>query len=499
MAQYDGPETRMMLISLFDIIKNSRDKTQHDENQYATNVRETECKFCTLLFDTIALPPRDPFEHPAMKEHMPREFMGKTFESWAKGIKWHDSIKNTAHPFGQGRNRIKFEQDKADTTKLVEIRDKETEAAAQFGVAVGAGAAGAAMHAGAQEKNNKDQIVNAVLGNVGALIAGVLAVLDHKMPVGVAVTLPDKHGILREDMLAAHACNGPPPIPHLSMPPNSGKSRVGETWEGNPVLWKSPFFNEYAKLLEQYTSRDMSDTGDILNGMLGLLKVLENMRNFHLLPDRSLGNTGDRGTQRGDHTLYGLPEEFLDIALLWQPPAVKGTYLTKRSSDVLPSWSWAGWEVSKDPSLGREAGKNPKAHPGVRFEEPFWVSGNDDMTLRKLVATESHAEERFKSLLMWYKCLKKPTGQQRPPPAAKKPTLRSNPAVGNLKPVNGTGIGYLCGSEYEEQLCLNRALKFRKTSIEGVVPPSVPADIPLDNRHLVCETDEAKFRLRKRN
>ncbi|KAF6824072.1 hypothetical protein CPLU01_11068 [Colletotrichum plurivorum] len=784
--KFCGPKTTTALISLFDIIKKSRNKNQRDENQHDanacdTNVRDTECKFCTLLFDAIALPSHDPFEHPAMKEHMPREFKGKTFETWAKGIKWHDTIKNTPHPFGQGRNKIEIEQDKSDPSKIIEVRNRGMEAAAQLGVVAGAGAAGAVMQAGSQEKD-KDQIVMSILGSLGTMATAALSLLDHKIPVGVAVTLhngtddnagllnvkvfgygsklqaslsnlsefnlrvasdyevqkdglglhygriveqevkvgedcntwlshcreyhgdlcgqPDwslglplpsgdhfrlidirqtrvvpvrvngqqenlpvyaalsyvwgetgrmalnlnrgnlsqlghriddlfpandqqqlgglgqlpgqrkrvaqtildaarhddkkepaqeeqikqmdsifghadvvivaasgedaeaglagisvprnpgqtgkeirpnvnvllpvqyddsygvwdtrawtlqerllskrmlvfgsnhvsfhcRHGILREDMPATHACNGPPRIPHLSMPPNSGMSRVGETWERSPVLLRSPFFNEYAKLLEQYTSRDMSDIGDILNGMLGLLRVLENMRNFDS-PNRSLGSTEDRGTQRGDHTLYGLPEEFLDIALLWQPTAVKGTYLTKRSSDVLPSWSWTGWEVSKDPSHGREAGKNPKAHPGVRFEEPFWVSGNDDMSLRKFIATESHAEERFKPLLMWYRCLKKPTGQQRPPPVAKKPSLRSNPAVRNLKPVNGTGIGYLCGSEYEEQLCLNRALKFRKTSVEGVIPPSVPADIPLDNRHLVCETDEAKFRLRKR-
>lgn len=759
-----------------------------------------------MLFDAIALPHHDPFEHPAIKDHMPDEFKGKTFETWAKGIRWRDKIFNTPHPFGQGRNKIKIAQDPSDPTRLVEVRDKEMENAAQIGIVTGGAAAGATIQAGAQEKDKNRQTALVVFGSITSVITSTLSVLDHKMPVVVAVTLhnitdrnsgllnvrvygygcklhaplstlsefnlrvaskyevqddglslhygrileqevkveedcktwlnhcrkyhgdlcgqpdwsiglpppsgdhfrlidvlearvvpfrvngqreslpvyaalsyvwgetgrmalnlnrdnlsqlehriddlpprnnqqqgsglgqlhgqrkrvaqtildavqvarqlgirylwadslcviqkaryddkkepaqeeqikqmgsifghaavvivaasgedaeaglagisvprnPDqiareirhgvnvllpihyddsygvwdtrawtlqerllskrmlvfggnhvsfhcRHGILREDMPAAHARNWPPRIPHLSIPPNSSKSPVGETWDGKTVLLRSPFFNEYAKLLEQYTSRDLTDTRDILNGIMGLLRVLENMRSFNC-PGRSLGSAG---RQSGDHTLYGLPEEFLDIALLWQPPAVKGTYLTRRLNNSFPSWSWAGWEVNKDPSQVREAGKSLKAHPGVRFEEPFWVSGNDDLSLRKFIATESNAEERFKPLLIWYKCLKKPADPKRPAPAAKKASLRSVPACrqseGGLVLVNGNGIGYVCGSERVEGLYIDKALRFVETSIESAISPYIPPDTPLDNRHLVCQTEEATFRLRKRN
>ncbi|CAG1992413.1 unnamed protein product [Fusarium graminearum] len=334
-----------------------------------------------------------------------------------------------------------------------------------------------------------------------------------------------RHGILREDMPAAHAGKGagPPSIPCLSMPPNSHAPRTATTWNGASVLLRSPFFSEYAKLLEQYTSRDMTNSSDILDGMYGLLKVLEHMRRSQS-PPGSLALKYLQDTGRGGRTLYGLPEEFLDLALLWQPPAAAGTYLTKRSSDVLPSWSWAGWEVGKNPSDGEEDGEYV-VHPGVRFEEPFWVSGNDDMSLRKFRATGSNSEERFKPLVMWFKWSaarqEKPAArQEKPAPRPKKSHLKSDSiarlqrtlpvnsqlatkpqhAEGSLVPVNGFGVGIVCGSDDVDSRALKRALKFRGIDYEvagAAGAPSMPLNIQLDDRHLVCETRVASFRLRQ--
>ncbi|KAK6827356.1 hypothetical protein PG987_010697 [Apiospora arundinis] len=294
-----------------------------------------------------------------------------------------------------------------------------------------------------------------------------------------------RHGILREDMSADHANNGPAPMHQLSMPPLRGHGRVKKAWNGNPILLRSPFFDEYAKLMAQYTSRERSHSEDILKAVSGLLKVLGDMR--------SLDSEGVYTPKAGSEglTLYGLPEDFLDLALLWQPPAVMGTHLIKRTQEDYPSWSWAGWEVSKSPSHGQTDGETHQVHPGVRYEEPFWVSGNDDMSLRKFVATGNDAEERFQSTTRWYKCRKLPPkpGQKsgpkpgpKPPPKPPRPPKPSNlmrnskiyvePPSG-LVPVNDDGSGMQC-------------------------VPSISPGIPLDNRHLVCETQAARFRLRQR-
>ncbi|KAJ0162166.1 hypothetical protein CTA2_5019 [Colletotrichum tanaceti] len=815
--------TTTTFISLFDIIKNSRDKNKRDKTQRDESERDTECKFCTLLFDAISLPRHDPFEHPAMKDHMPDKFKGKTFKAWASEIKWHDKFLKVPHPFGQGRNKIEIVPDESKPGEIKVLRDKELETVVDIGVAVSAGTAGFAIQAGTQDRNKDQQAALLAVGSVGSLLTSILSGTDHKLPVvvtiqmhnvtdadagllkvsicgfgsevqaplstlssfnlrvassyrmpddgkdlrygrimdervnvekdclywvnrclqhhGVLCAKPDwssklplpsgdhfrlidvrdgrvvrfpmsgqqgllpkyvalsyvwgatgkaalnlrrdnvlelesriddlqpvhgqqeygdqerlhnhgrqkklartisdaievarrlkiqyvwadsicviqkerpddeepaqdeqlkqmhrifghaavvivassgkdseaglagittprdpgqmarevrpevnvllpveydesygkwdtrawtlqekllskrmlvfgtnhvsfhcRHGILREDMPATHAGNGPPPIPSLSMPSNNDEPRVDHAWNGTPVLLRSPFFNEYAKLLEQYTSRDLSNPGDTLKGMMGLLRVLEKMR--------TLGSQRELlGDAEGDHTLHGLPEEFLDLALLWQPPAVKGTYLTKRGNNVLPSWSWAGWEVSKDPSYDEDSRKNYKVHPGVRFEEPFWVSGNDDMTLRKFVATGNKAEERFKPFIMWYKWRKNPEDsrptQSRPgkPTPNPKPTrlkegyqptaiVQSNKSSnlttsatprGQLVPVNGHGLGILCGSFEAEVQYLKKALEFRKI-LDNPRPPFMRSDIPINDRHLVCETEVAQFALRQ--
>ncbi|KAK8010010.1 hypothetical protein PG990_008975 [Apiospora arundinis] len=287
-----------------------------------------------------------------------------------------------------------------------------------------------------------------------------------------------RHGVLREDMPAVHARNGPPPMSRLSMPLIHGASRVKKTWNGGTTLLRSPFFNEYAKLMEQYTSRERSHSEDILKAVSGLLKVLGDMR--------SLDSKGVKTPKAGSEglTLYGLPEDLLDLALLWQPPAVMGTRLTKRKQEDFPSWSWAGWEVNKSSSHGQTDGETHRVHPGVRFEEPFWVSGNDDLSLRKFLAKGDDAEERFKPYAKWYKCLKRPLtpgGKLGPMPRPKPPRLRnltitsksySAPPNG-LVPVSNDGLG--TGST-----------------------PSVRPGTRLNNRHLVCKTQAARFRLRQR-
>lgn len=303
-----------------------------------------------------------------------------------------------------------------------------------------------------------------------------------------------RHGILREDMPAGHSGNGPAEIPWLSLSDSNKTSLIKRAWDGTPALLRSAFFSEYAKLLNQYTSRDMTDSNDALNAVLGLLKVLERMTKAGGTSALSGHSESEKDTLVG-YTLHGLPEEFLDLALLWQPPAVKGVYLTKRPQDDLPSWSWTGWEVSKDPDAYLETAKVYQAKPGVRFEEPFWVATNDDLSLKKVLArgkAGGEPEERLKPLVMWYKCLTPPAtqGAQRAPTSA----------TTTLMPVNGDGLGLASGPADTAELHKFReaAIKLR-TNVDSPTDPGAPViktDAPIDNRHLVCETQVAGFRLR---
>ena len=129
--------------------------------------------------------------------------------------------------------------------------------------------------------------------------------------------------------------------------------------DGRTDIYRSGTFTEYAKLVKQYSTRDLKFASDILKALAGLLNIL--------------------GACFRCRMNYGLPENLLDAAVLWRPL----TPLIRRpSSEVdIPSWSWAGWK-------GR-----------VRYDEPFEVE--DENGFVKIVE-EKLGPEHFRPLLRWY-------------------------------------------------------------------------------------------------
>ena len=106
----------------------------------------------------------------------------------------------------------------------------------------------------------------------------------------------------------------------------------GDEGEGIPItknqirFMRSPTLTQYMWALEEYTQRELSFPQDILNAFAGIQRILE----------------------LGLHSLwYGLPLNYLDLALLWRP----GQLSTRRVDSSgqaglqidIPSWSWAGW------------------------------------------------------------------------------------------------------------------------------------------------------------
>ena len=84
-----------------------------------------------------------------------------------------------------------------------------------------------------------------------------------------------------------------------------------------PELSWTTHFRAYADLVKQYTSRNLSDATDSLNAFSGILHLFQ--------------------TALGGEMISGLPEKYLDIALLWSPSG-----LVTRNENF-PSWTWAGW------------------------------------------------------------------------------------------------------------------------------------------------------------
>jgi hypothetical protein len=129
---------------------------------------------------------------------------------------------------------------------------------------------------------------------------------------------------------------------------------------------RSETFNQYAKLLGQYTHRQMTNDGDILNALGGLLHIF---RQFFKFPMK-----------------YGLPEILFDVALLWQP-AEKLAPRKTGGNTKFPSWSWAGWTGQ------------------VKYEEPFDALVDQNLgTLRRVPLTEDEErrEERIRPVIRWH-------------------------------------------------------------------------------------------------
>ncbi|KAF6814824.1 hypothetical protein CSOJ01_03835 [Colletotrichum sojae] len=236
----------------------------------------------------------------------------------------------------------------------------------------------------------------------------------------------------REDMSARDAGNDPAPIHHLSPPTTSVniRSQARGIPGQMPVTYRSALFTEYAKILGEYTSRNLTQPRDILAGITGLLNILD-------------ASDGPSSSTAND-TLSGLPERFIGLALLWQPPATQSNGLTRRivgdrapiargdnshHESRFPSWSWAGWD------------RGVQNRDGVRFEDPFWVSTYPDLFLRKMAVEgfSMEPEERYRPLVMWY------TTETKEAPAMfrKSSTLTelSRSFRQRLRPVNGHGLG----------------------------------------------------------
>ncbi|KAF7535592.1 hypothetical protein G7054_g5208 [Neopestalotiopsis clavispora] len=88
---------------------------------------------------------------------------------------------------------------------------------------------------------------------------------------------------------------------------------------------RNVLFPAYCQLIAEYTSRNMSYPTDRLNGVGGILSVLN--RNGQM-----------------DY-LHGLPQALLEAAILWRPQRdLHRVPIDSETGRALwPSWSWAGW------------------------------------------------------------------------------------------------------------------------------------------------------------
>lgn len=118
--------------------------------------------------------------------------------------------------------------------------------------------------------------------------------------------------------------------------PYNTSGSLGKSNWGRLSLSRAPYRNiievmsAYEFLVEDYTSRNMSDSADILNAFNGIESVL-------------------RQSMETDFW-YGLPERHFDLVLGWVlrqgshgSPERRPTSTGKQNTIRFPSWSWVGW------------------------------------------------------------------------------------------------------------------------------------------------------------
>lgn len=301
-----------------------------------------------------------------------------------------------------------------------------------------------------------------------------------------------------EDMSAKEAGTGPRQIGWLSLGEDeevSLKSVIDKDIDGALRIQRSPVFAQYANLIGQYTSRHMSFSNDILNAIAGVMTILDGSRQRVSSSDPACG------------TMYGLPIEFLDLALLWQPAAEKGVRLRRRifvdhksrpleDKYQLPSWSWAAWEAVTEGERSYSS--------GVRYEDPFSLVSDhlEDYKVKKVLESVENAEERMRPLIRWYRFVPSGTVSESPQPVApvesssawsishllRRPNTKiateANSSetlgperLGELRPVNGTGLGLTSDSAnlLEEWLeSRNSTLHNKHLSIHDLPPQTPP-------------------------
>lgn len=219
----------------------------------------------------------------------------------------------------------------------------------------------------------------------------------------------------------------------------------------NYLLSASSFFIEYANLVEQYSRREVSYGSDTLNAVEGLFSVLY--------------STSDRLAAPGP-LLHGLPQNFIDLALLWQPAEGSSVRLRRRAGSQLPSWSWAAWTTAP-------ADKGQDYEGGVRYERQHEIKDH-----RKVL--ESTAQQRIKPLVFWYIC--QTNGSEH----------------GNIKelvPINGSGIGLPLVTEFKNDVSAKDKLFQRIHDKSFITKEDLPPSVlgRLDDRHLVFKTGWARF------
>ncbi|KAF2802187.1 uncharacterized protein BDZ99DRAFT_504169 [Mytilinidion resinicola] len=189
-------------------------------------------------------------------------------------------------------------------------------------------------------------------------------------------------GVWREDVNALDGDKSSVSFPWLRLTPidppdTTALARAGlekRKEDGSVRLMRHPAMDQYINAVEDFSRRAIGESWKILDAFKGVQNILKGPELLHS-PFRN-----------------GLPSNYLDIALLWQPkqPLRRRRDHVDEHGCVLhcpPSWTWAGWESSQECEY-------PKSEGGaVYYDKPFDVHFDDLGFVKRL---KKLGEERIR-------------------------------------------------------------------------------------------------------
>ncbi|KAF2258664.1 HET-domain-containing protein [Lojkania enalia] len=134
-----------------------------------------------------------------------------------------------------------------------------------------------------------------------------------------------------------------------------GSQHISTWLSRSPVQNSIQAITTYKRLFDQYSRRDMTDPGDVVNAFQGTMGIL-------------------RRTLKTDF-IAGIPERFFHEGLLWMNAGLRTRrFIQKGEREIMPfpSWTWAGW---MGPIL------YAYLFEGLVYGEADWFIVDDDMNV----------------------------------------------------------------------------------------------------------------------
>jgi hypothetical protein len=158
--------------------------------------KKSSCRFCCLLFDAIAQ--NDPLQHPAVKDHLPKQLVGMTFRQWAEDQKWTQNVPGlkSNYPFGQSRDSVDLKQDVQGDAVVVNSTNNDEQLTTDDAAKGASLAAVTGLNVAMWNETDTERVkIMASVGTIIPTLTSIMTNLQAKLPVAISIILHNSSDI----------------------------------------------------------------------------------------------------------------------------------------------------------------------------------------------------------------------------------------------------------------------------------------------------------------